>query len=127
MYEKKPLTKSNLNFINELIKQNERLNEELSQLKSTLKSKNKASKQAKNIPLRFYLNDKTTRLVKKCIKKLIQINPISGWFVYILSITGCRGVEIQNVRLSDVFKETSCDGEVFYSLRVNVAKKRSSY
>ncbi|AHH13439.1 Integrase protein family protein, partial (plasmid) [Borrelia hermsii YBT] len=48
MYEKEPLTKSNLNFINELIKQNERLNEELSQLKSTLKNKNKAYKQYKN-------------------------------------------------------------------------------
>ncbi|ANA43836.1 tyrosine-type recombinase/integrase [Borrelia hermsii] len=126
MHEKELLTNSNLNFINEPIKQNERLNEELSQLKSTLKSKNKASKQSKNTPVRFYLNDKTTRLVKKCIKELIQINPISGWFVYILSITGCRGVEIQNVRLSDVSKETSSDGEVFYSLRVNVAKKRSS-
>ncbi|AMR76232.1 integrase (plasmid) [Borrelia hermsii] len=126
MHEKELLTNSNLNFINELIKQNECLNEELSQLKSTLKSKNKASKQSKNTPVRFYLNDKTTKLVKKCIKKLIQINPISGWFVYILSITGCRGVEIQNVRLSDVSKETSSDGEVFYSLRVNVAKKRSS-
>ncbi|UVY98944.1 tyrosine-type recombinase/integrase (plasmid) [Borrelia hermsii] len=98
----------------------------MSQLKSTLKSKNKASKQSKNTPLRFYLNDKTIRLVKKYIKELIQINPISGWFVYILSITDCRGVEIQNVRLSDVSKETSSDGEVFYSLRVNVAKKRSS-
>ncbi|WP_064536656.1 hypothetical protein [Borrelia hermsii] len=94
MHEKELLTNSNLNFINEPIKQNERLNEELSQLKSTLKSKNKASKQSKNTTVRFYLNDKTTRLVKKCIKELIQINPISGWFVYILSITGCRGVEI---------------------------------
>ncbi|AHH04393.1 Integrase protein family protein, partial (plasmid) [Borrelia nietonii YOR] len=63
MHEKKPLTKNNLNFINEPINQNERLNEELSQLKSTLKNKNKASKQSKSTTVRFYLNDKTTRLV----------------------------------------------------------------
>ncbi|AHH07612.1 Integrase protein family protein, partial (plasmid) [Borrelia crocidurae DOU] len=41
-------------------------------------------------------------------------------------ITGCRGAEIQNIRLDDIVRETNNNGDVFYSLRVNVAKKRSN-
>ncbi|AOW96133.1 tyrosine-type recombinase/integrase [Borrelia miyamotoi] len=117
--------------INQLTKQNELLlkesqhyRQELEQLKSKLDKK--TTKPPKPKPVRFYLNDKTTRLVKRCIEKLKSIDPISGWFVYILSITGCRGVELQNVKLTDISKEISSDGEVLYSLRVNVAKKRSN-
>nr|WP_247081136.1 hypothetical protein [Borrelia turicatae] len=33
---------------------------------------------------------------------------------------------MQNVKLTDIYKETSSNGEVFYSIRVNVAKKRSN-
>ncbi|ANF34544.1 hypothetical protein A7978_05760 (plasmid) [Borrelia turicatae] len=43
-----------------------------------------------------------------------------------LSITGCRDVEIQNVKLTDISKKMSSDGEMFYSIRVNLAKKRSN-
>ncbi|AHH05517.1 tyrosine-type recombinase/integrase (plasmid) [Borrelia miyamotoi] len=112
--------------IKELTIQNARLNEELSLLKSKFINDKNTKKVKKTIPVRFYLNDKTIRLVKKCIEKLKSLDPISGWFVYILSITGCRGVELQNVKLTDVTKERGSDGEVFYSLRVNVAKKRSN-
>ncbi|AOW96093.1 tyrosine-type recombinase/integrase [Borrelia miyamotoi] len=110
--------------IKELTKQNEQLNTELSLLKGKLNDKR--SKKIKTTPVRFYLNDKIIKLIKRCIEKLKEIDPISGWFVYILSITGCRGVELQNVKLIDIFKEISSDGEILYSLRVNVAKKRSN-
>ncbi|WDS47552.1 tyrosine-type recombinase/integrase [Borrelia miyamotoi] len=110
--------------IKELTIQNEQLNTELSLLKSKLNDKN--SKKIKATPVRFYLNDKTIKLVKRCIDKLKNIDPISGWFVYILSITGCRGVELQNVKLTDISREIGSDGEVFFSLRVNVAKKRNN-
>ncbi|WP_330730491.1 tyrosine-type recombinase/integrase [Borrelia turicatae] len=120
----KHLINCNLNLkIKELEMQNERLNEELTLLKS--KSKTKKTKQLSS-PVRFYLNDKTTRLVKRSIERLKEQDPISGWFVHLLSITGCRGVEMQNVKLTDIYKETSSNGEVFYSIRVNVAKKRSN-
>ncbi|UPA16727.1 tyrosine-type recombinase/integrase (plasmid) [Borrelia coriaceae] len=111
-------------LINKLIKENTQLNEELNLLKLNLKDKK--TKQTRSIPIRFYLNDKIIRLVKRCIEKLKEKDPISGWFVYLLSITGCRGVEIQNVKLTDISKERSSDGEMFYSIRVNVAKKRNS-
>ncbi|AHH11812.1 Integrase protein family protein, partial (plasmid) [Borrelia coriaceae ATCC 43381] len=84
-------------LINKLIKENTQLNEELNLLKLNLKDKK--TKQTRSIPIRFYLNDKIIRLVKRCIEKLKEKDPISGWFVYLLSITGCRGVEIQNVNL----------------------------
>ncbi|WAZ71256.1 tyrosine-type recombinase/integrase (plasmid) [Borrelia miyamotoi] len=117
--------------INRLTKQNELLikesqsyKQELEQLKGKLDKKDTKPSKAK--PVRFYLNDKTIRLVKRCIDKFKNIDPIAGWFVYILSITGCRGVELQNVKLTDISREIGSDGEVFYSLRVNVAKKRSN-
>ncbi|WP_024653647.1 tyrosine-type recombinase/integrase [Borrelia persica] len=109
--------------IEDLVKENEILHKELSIIKS--QTKNKSTK-PKSIPIRFYLNEKTIKLVKRCIEKLKILDPISGWFVYILSITGCRGVEIQNVRLADISKEKSTTGEIFYSLKINVAKKRSN-
>ncbi|AHH13116.1 Integrase protein family protein (plasmid) [Borrelia hermsii YBT] len=59
--------------------------------------------------------------------KKAYTNQPNLWMVCIyLKYYCCRGVEIQNVRLSDVSKETSSDSEIFYSLRANVAKKRSS-
>ncbi|WP_024654293.1 tyrosine-type recombinase/integrase [Borrelia hispanica] len=121
---------TNLNLSNkvnktlkDIVKENENLSKELSLIKSKLKTKNT---KPKSTPIRFYLNEKTIKLVKRCITKLQSIDPISGWFVYILSITGCRGVEIQNVKLADISQEKSNNDEVFYSLRVNVAKKRSN-
>ncbi|WP_024654298.1 site-specific integrase [Borrelia hispanica] len=121
---------TNLNLSNkvnktlkDIVKENENLSKELSLIKSKLKTKNT---KPKSTPIRFYLNEKTIKLVKRCITKLQSIDPISGWFVYILSITGCRGVEIQNVKLADISQEKSNNDEVFYSLRVNVAKKRTS-
>ncbi|AHH07704.1 Integrase protein family protein (plasmid) [Borrelia crocidurae DOU] len=111
--------------IKELEKQNSILRKETRQYKKEL-LQTKSNTKSKSIPIRFYLNDKTIRLVKKSINKLKQIDPISGWFVHILSITGCRGAEIQNIRLDDIVRETNNNGDVFYSLRVNVAKKRTS-
>ncbi|WP_330730390.1 tyrosine-type recombinase/integrase [Borrelia turicatae] len=120
----KHLINCNLNLkIKELEMQNERLSEELTLLKSKIKTKNTKKLTP---PVRFYLNDKITRLVKRSIERLKEQDPISGWFVHLLSITGCRGVEMQNVKLTDIYKETSSNGEVFYSIRVNVAKKRSN-
>ena len=86
----------------------------------------KDTKPSKAKSIRFYLNDKTIRLVKECIEKLKAIDPISDYFVYILSITGCIGVEVQNLKLTDVSKEKGNNNEVFYSIRVNFAKNRSS-
>ncbi|WP_318250866.1 hypothetical protein [Borrelia duttonii] len=111
--------------IKELEKQNSILRKEIRQFKREL-LQTKSNPKSKPTPIRFYLNDKTIRLVKKSIDKLKQIDPISGWFVHILSITGCRGVEIQNIRLDDIVRETNNNGDVFYSLRVNVSKKRSN-
>ncbi|WP_330730536.1 tyrosine-type recombinase/integrase [Borrelia turicatae] len=118
------LINCNLNLkIKELELQNERLSEELTLLKSNSKTKNTKKLSP---PVRFYLNDRTIKLVKRSIERLKEQDPISGWFVHLLSITGCRGVEVQNVKLTDIYKETSSNGEVFYSIRVNVAKKRSN-
>ncbi|AHH07865.1 Integrase protein family protein (plasmid) [Borrelia crocidurae DOU] len=121
---------TNLNLSNkvnktlkDILKENENLSKALSLIKSKLKNKNT---KPKSTPIRFYLNKKTTKLVKRCITKLQAIDSISGWFVYILSVTGYRGVEIQNVKLADISQEKSNNDEVFYSLRANVAKKRSN-
>ncbi|AHH05543.1 Integrase protein family protein (plasmid) [Borrelia miyamotoi FR64b] len=66
--------------INELIKQNELLlkesqhyRQELEQLRSKLDKK--LPKLLKHKPVRFYLNDKTIRLVKRCREKLKSIDP----------------------------------------------------
>ncbi|WP_238614549.1 tyrosine-type recombinase/integrase [Borrelia turcica] len=47
-------------------------------------------------------------------------------FIHVLAITGCRGCEIQGVRLADISREENhnSSGEVFYNMQVNVAKKR---
>ncbi|UPA18668.1 tyrosine-type recombinase/integrase [Borrelia puertoricensis] len=120
----KHLINCSLNLkIKELEMQNQRLSEELTLLKS--QSKTRHTKKL-SPPLRFYLNDRTIRLVKRSIERFKEQDPISGWFVHLLSITGCRGVEMQNVKLTDIYKETCSNGEVFYSIRVNVAKKRSN-
>ncbi len=71
--------------IKELKKQNSILLKETRQYKKEL-LQTKGNPKSKSIPIRFYLNDKTIRLVKKSIDKLKQIDPISGWFVHILSI-----------------------------------------
>ncbi|UPA18407.1 tyrosine-type recombinase/integrase [Borrelia puertoricensis] len=105
--------------IKNLIKENELLREEL------LLITNPSKKQIITKPkTRFYLNDKTIRLVKRSIERLKSLDPISGWFVHLLSVTGCRGVEVQNIKLDQISKEKGSNNELLYSLRVNVAKKR---
>ncbi|AHH07059.1 Integrase protein family protein, partial (plasmid) [Borrelia crocidurae DOU] len=72
---------TNLNLSNkvnktlkDIVKENENLSKELSLIKSKLKTKNT---KPKSTPIRFYLNEKTIKLVKRCITKLQAIDPIS--------------------------------------------------
>ncbi|AYE37116.1 integrase (plasmid) [Borrelia turcica IST7] len=112
-----------------LVKQNQELllltKELLSKQSRRKKEKDSISSSYNNNGTRFYLNEASKRKVYRCIDSLKKSDPISGWFIHVLAITGCRGCEIQGVRLADISREENHNsGEVFYNMQVNVAKKR---
>ncbi|WP_418905796.1 site-specific integrase [Borreliella japonica] len=119
------LNKDTSDFFLKLIKDYQNLLNENKILKNSLENSSKTKKETLKPSPKFYLTPKTSKLIEKCIKQLKQIDPISGWFVYLLSITGCRGTEIQKVKMQDITQLSNKTGEIYYNIKVNVAKKRS--
>ncbi|XPC98179.1 tyrosine-type recombinase/integrase (plasmid) [Borreliella japonica] len=119
------LNKDTSDFFLKLIKDYQNLLNENKILKNSLENSSKSKKETLKPSPKFYLTPKTSKLIEKCIKQLKQIDPISGWFVYLLSITGCRGTEIQKVKMQDITQLSNKTGEIYYNIKVNVAKKRS--
>ncbi|WP_418906343.1 site-specific integrase [Borreliella tanukii] len=119
------LNNGGTDFFLKLLKDYQNLKDENKILKNTLKNSSKNKKEPLKPSPKFYLTPKTSKLIIKCIKQLKQIDPISGWFVYLLLISGCRGTEIQKVKMQDITQLSSKTGEIFYNIKVNVAKKRS--
>ncbi len=93
-------------------------------LKSLENSPKRKKKNSKPTP-KFYLTPKSIKLILKCVKTLKKIDPISGWFLHLLAISGCRGAEIQKVKMQDITSLLSKTGEIFYNIKVNIAKKRN--
>ncbi|WP_420025114.1 tyrosine-type recombinase/integrase (plasmid) [Borreliella yangtzensis] len=120
------LNNNDMDFILKLLKDYQKVIDENKILKNTLKNSTKTKKETLKPSPKFYLTPKTSKLIVKCINQLKQIDPISGWFVYLLLITGCRGTEIQKVKMQDITQLQSENGEIFYNIKVNVAKKRSA-
>ncbi|WP_419250448.1 tyrosine-type recombinase/integrase [Borreliella afzelii] len=119
------LNKGDTDFILKLLKDYQKVIDENKILKNTLENSTKTKKENLKPSPKFYLTPKTIKLIEKCIKQLKQIDPISGWFVYLLSVSGCRGAELQKVKMQDITQLSSKTGEIYYNIKVNVAKKRS--
>ncbi|WP_418905814.1 site-specific integrase [Borreliella japonica] len=119
------LNKDTSDFFLKLIKDYQKVIDENKILKNTIKNSSKTKKENLKPSLKFYITPKTRKLIEKCIKQLKQIDPISGWFVYLLLISGCRGTEIQKVKMQDITQLSNKTGEIYYNIKVNVAKKRS--
>ncbi|WP_420025229.1 site-specific integrase (plasmid) [Borreliella yangtzensis] len=119
------LNKSYTDFFLNLLKDYQKVIDENKILKNTLKNSSKTKKENLKPSPKFYLTPKISKIIVKCINQLKQIDPISGWFVYLLLITGCRGTEIQKVKMQDITQLQSKTNEIFYNIKVNVAKKRS--
>ncbi|WP_210360200.1 site-specific integrase, partial [Borreliella garinii] len=93
-------------------------------LKSSIKKSTENKQENSKPPAKLYLNPKTNQLIKKCVKTLKKIDPISGWFVHLLVISGCRGAELQKVKMQDISSFLSKTGKTLYNIKVNVVKKR---
>ncbi|WP_418909435.1 tyrosine-type recombinase/integrase (plasmid) [Borreliella sinica] len=119
------LNKDTTDLILKLLKDYQNLLDENKILKNTLKNSTKNKKENLKPTPKFYLTPKTSKIIEKCIKQLKQIDPISGLFVYLLSISGCRGTEIRKVKMQDITPLFDKTGEIFYNIKVNVAKKRN--
>ncbi|WP_420025457.1 site-specific integrase [Borreliella valaisiana] len=119
------LNNESSDFILNLLKNYQKVIDENKILKNSLKNSSKTKKENLKPSPKFYITPKTSKIIIKCIKQLKQIDPISGWFVYLLLITGCRGTEIQKVKMQDITTLPSKTGEILYNIKVNVAKKRS--
>ncbi|WP_420025148.1 tyrosine-type recombinase/integrase (plasmid) [Borreliella yangtzensis] len=119
------LNNGSSDFILNLLKNYQKVVDENKILKNTLKNSTKTKKENLKPSPKFYLTPKTSKLIIKCINQLKQIDPISGWFVYLLFVSGCRGTEIQKVKMQDITTLSSETGETYYNIKVNVAKKRS--
>ncbi len=92
-------------------------------LKNRIKKSTENKQENFKTPAKLYLNPKTNQLIIKCIKILKQIDPISGWFVHLLVISGCRGAELQKVKMQDISSFLSKTGKTLYNIKVNVVKK----
>ncbi|WP_418905537.1 site-specific integrase [Borreliella japonica] len=117
--------KDTSNFFLKLLKDYQKATDENKILKNSIKNSTKSKKENLKPKPKFYLTPKTSKLIVKSIKQLKQIDPISGWFVHLLLISGCRGTEIQKVKMQDITRLSNKTGETFYNIKVNVAKKRS--
>ncbi len=93
-------------------------------LKNKIKKSTENKQENSKTPPKLYLNPKTNQLIIKCVKILKQIDPISGWFVHLLTISGCRGAELQKVKMQDISSFLSTTGKTLYNIKVNVVKKR---
>ncbi|MGF7102204.1 tyrosine-type recombinase/integrase [Borreliella kurtenbachii] len=119
------LNNNNIDLILNLVKDYQNLRNENKILKNSLKISSKSTKETSKPTPKFYLTPKISNLIKKCIKTLKQTDPISGWFLHLLAISGCRGAEMQKVKMQDITPLLSKTGETLYNIKVNVAKKRN--
>ncbi len=120
------LNKGDTDFFLKIFKDYLKVIDENKILKNTLKNSTKTKKENLKPSPKFYITPKTSKLIEKCIKQLKQFDPISGWFVHLLSISGCRGTEMQKVKMEDITTIPSETGEILYNIKVNVAKKEVS-
>ncbi|WP_210380288.1 site-specific integrase, partial [Borreliella valaisiana] len=119
------LNNGDTDFLLKLLKDYQKVVDENKILKNALKNSPKNKKENLKPNPKFCLTSKTSKLITKCIKHLKQTDPISGWFVHLLSISGCRGTEIQKAKMEDITQLSSKTGEIYYNIKVNVSKKRS--
>ncbi|MCD2393574.1 site-specific integrase [Borreliella burgdorferi] len=119
------LNNFNMDFMLKLFQDYQKLINENKILKNSLKNSSKSKKENSKPTPKFYLTPKSIKLILKCAKKLKQIDPISGWFVHLLLISGCRGTELQKVKMQDISSFLSKTGKTLYNIKVNVAKKRN--
>ncbi|WP_418905210.1 site-specific integrase (plasmid) [Borreliella finlandensis] len=119
------LNNNNIDFMVKLLKDHQKLINENKILKNSLKNSTKSKKENLKPTPKFFLTLKIIKLILKCSKTLKQIDPISGWFVYLLLISGCRSTEMQKVKMQDITPLLSKTGKTLYTIKVNVAKKRN--
>ncbi|WP_029359520.1 site-specific integrase [Borreliella burgdorferi] len=119
------LNNAGSDFFLKLLQDYQKILNENKILKNSLKNSTKNKKENIKPSPKFYLTPKTSKLIVKCINHLKETDPISGWFVYLLLISGCRGTEMQKVKMEDIAQLSSKSGEIFYTVKVNVAKKRN--
>ncbi|WP_418455685.1 tyrosine-type recombinase/integrase (plasmid) [Borreliella californiensis] len=119
------LNNISIDFMLKIIQDYQNLENENKILKNSLKNSTKPKKESLKLTPKFYLTPKISNIIKKCIKTLKQTDPISGWFLHILVISGCRGAEMQKVKMQDISTFLSKTGKTLYNIKVNVAKKRN--
>ncbi|ACN55427.1 tyrosine-type recombinase/integrase [Borreliella burgdorferi] len=119
------LNNFNIDFMLKLLQDHQKLINENKILKNSLKNSSKSKKETSKPTPKFYLTPKIGKLIEKCIKTLKQADPISGWFLHLLAISGCRGTELQKVKMKDISTFLSKTGKTLYNIKVNVAKKRN--
>ncbi|PRR62629.1 tyrosine-type recombinase/integrase [Borreliella burgdorferi] len=119
------LNNFNIDFMLKLLQDHQKLINENKILKNSLKNSSKSKKETSKPTPKFYLTPKTIKIIEKCIKTLKQADPISGWFLHLLAISGCRGTELQKVKMQDISTFLSKNGKTLYNIKVNVAKKRN--
>ncbi len=120
------LNNFNMDFMLKLFQDYQNVVNENKILKNSLKISSKPTKKASKPTPKFYLTPKAIKIIEKCVKTLKKIDPISGWFLHLLAISGCRGAEIQKVKMQDITSLLSKTGEIFYNTKVNIAKKEMS-
>ncbi|WP_417903389.1 tyrosine-type recombinase/integrase [Borreliella burgdorferi] len=119
------LNNFNIDFMLKLLQDHQKLINENKILKNSLKNYSKSKKETSKPTPKFYLTPKIGKLIEKCIKTLKQADPISGWFLHLLAISGCRDTELQKVKMQDISTFLSKNGKTLYNTKVNVAKKRN--
>ncbi|AEL19402.1 tyrosine-type recombinase/integrase [Borreliella bissettiae] len=108
----------------EVVKDYHKVVKENKTLKNKIKKSTENKQENSKTPVKLYLNPKINHLIIKCVKTLKHIDPISGWFVHLLVISGCRGAELQKVKMQDISTFLSKTGKTLYNIKVNVAKKK---
>ncbi|WP_418457447.1 tyrosine-type recombinase/integrase [Borreliella andersonii] len=118
------LKKDPAEILLKIVKDYQKTLDENKTLKNRIEKLSKNKQKNYKTPVNLYLTPKTNKLIIKCVKTLKQIDPISGWFVHLLIISGCRGAELQKVKMHDISSFISKTGDVLYNIKVNVSKKR---
>ncbi len=108
----------------EVVKDYHKVVKENKTLKNKIKKSTENKQKNPKTPAKLYLNPKINQLIIKCVKTLKQIDPIAGWFVHLLVISGCRGAELQKVKMQDISTFLSKTGKTLYNIKVNVSKKK---
>ncbi|MDO7257047.1 hypothetical protein Q5W94_06165, partial [Borreliella burgdorferi] len=101
----------------EVVKDYHKVVKENKTLKNKIKKSTENKQKNPKPPAKLYLNPKINQLIIKCVKTLKQIDPISGWFVHLLVISGCRGAELQKVKMQDISTFLSKTGKTLYNIK----------